>query len=86
MNEQQKKASGGRGTPPAAARAAQAQTGGEFVRGVITELRRVTWPTRKEWVSATVLTLVLVIGLGFLTWALDNAFGWIFTQLHVNNI
>ncbi|HEY8314789.1 MAG TPA: preprotein translocase subunit SecE, partial [Candidatus Baltobacteraceae bacterium] len=31
----------------------------EFVRGVVLELRRVTWPTRDEWVSATVLTVLL---------------------------
>ena len=86
MNEQ-KKAASGRGTPAtAAARAAQAQTGGDFVRGVITELRRVTWPTRNEWISATVLTLGLVIGLGFLTWLLDLGFTQLFNWLHVSNI
>ena len=31
--------------------------GGDFIRGVIMELRRVTWPTRDEWVSATILTV-----------------------------
>jgi preprotein translocase subunit SecE len=82
----QKKAASGRSAQPTATRTAQQQAGGEFVRSVITELRRVTWPTRNEWVSATVLTLALVIGLGFLTWALDWVFTQIFAQLHVNNI
>jgi preprotein translocase subunit SecE len=64
----------------------QQQAGGDFVRGVFTELRRVTWPTRNEWVSATILTLGLVIGVGLLTWALDNGFGWLIDQLHLYNI
>jgi preprotein translocase SecE subunit len=69
-----------------AAATRQQQAGGDFVRGVFTELRRVTWPTRNEWVSATVLTLLLVVGIGFYTFALDQLFGWIFNQLHVFNI
>ena len=64
----------------------QQQAGGDFVRGVFTELRRVTWPTRNEWVSATVLTLLLVIGIGLYTYVLDQGFGWILDQLHVHNI
>ncbi len=69
-----------------AAATRQQQAGGDFVRGVFTELRRVTWPTRNEWVSATVLTLLLVIGIGFYTWVLDQFFGWLFQWLHVLNI
>jgi preprotein translocase SecE subunit len=64
----------------------QQQAGGDFVRGVFTELRRVTWPTRNEWVSATVLTLLLVVGIGFYTYVLDQFFGWLFSLLHVFNI
>jgi preprotein translocase subunit SecE len=64
---------------PAASR--QQQAGGDFVRGVFTELRRVTWPTRNEWVSATILTLALVIGVGVITWGLDSFFSWLFTLL-----
>ncbi len=80
MNEQKK--SIGRGTAPAAGQAA----GGDFVRGVITELRRVTWPTRDEWVSATVLTIGLVVGIGLFTWGLDAFFGWLLQQIHLVNI
>ncbi len=49
----------------------------EFVRSVFLELRRVTWPSREEWVSATILTIVLVIGIGLFTFIVD----WIFTQI-----
>jgi preprotein translocase SecE subunit len=86
VNEQ-KKAASGRGAQPTASRPAQSQAAnGDFVRSVFTELRRVTWPTQNEWVAATVLTLGLVVVLGLLTWGLDLGFGWIFDQLHVNNI
>ena len=71
-------------TTPAASR--QQQAGGDFVRGVFTELRRVTWPTRNEWVSATVLTLGLVIGVGLITWGLDNFFTWLFDLLRLHAV
>ena len=63
-------------------RNAQAIGGGDFVRGVIAELRRVTWPTREEWISATILTIVLVVGIGLFTFLLDQLFGWLFTVIH----
>jgi preprotein translocase subunit SecE len=56
--------------------------GQDFIRGVIAELRRVTWPTRDEWVSATVLTIALVVGIGLFTFVLDQLFGWLFTLIH----
>jgi preprotein translocase SecE subunit len=55
-------------------RAAQRVVGQDFVRGVIAELRRVTWPTREEWISATVLTIALVVGIGLFTFVLDQLF------------
>jgi preprotein translocase subunit SecE len=69
VNEQQKKT-------------AQALGGGDFVRGVIMELRRVTWPTREEWISATILTVALVVGIGFFVFVVDQLFGWLFSLIH----
>jgi preprotein translocase subunit SecE len=71
VNEQQKKAQAAVGS-------------GDFVRGVIAELRRVTWPTREEWVSATILTIVLVVGIGLFTYAADQLFGFLFSLVHPN--
>jgi preprotein translocase SecE subunit len=82
--KEQKKSAVGRGVTTAG-RQAQALGGSDFVRGVITELRRVTWPTRDEWVSATVLTIALVIGIGLFTYALDQLFGWLFTLIRLPN-
>jgi len=53
----------------------------DFFRGVIQEMRRVTWPTRDEWVAATILTVVLVVGVGIFTYVVDVVFGWIFSFL-----
>jgi len=61
---------------------AQAMGGGDFVRGVIAELRRVTWPTREEWVSATIMTIGLVLVIGVFTYVLDQFFGWLLTLIH----
>ena len=57
-----------------AASAAQMQT---FLTGVVTEMKRVTWPTREEWVTATLLTLGLVVVVGLYTAAADHFFGWL---------
>ena len=68
VNEQQKKN-------------AQTASRNDFVAGVVTELRLVTWPTRDEWVTATVLTIGLVVGIGLFTFALDELFGHLFTLI-----
>ena len=57
-----------------AARAAQMQV---FVTGVVSEMKRVTWPSREEWVTATLLTLGLVVIVGLYTAAADHLFGWL---------
>ena len=62
--------------------AVQRIAGQDFVRGVIAELRRVTWPTREEWISATVLTIGLVVGIGLFTFVLDQLFGMLFNLIH----
>jgi preprotein translocase subunit SecE len=62
-------------------RAANAMRTQDFVRGVATEMRRVTWPTREEWVAATLLTIALVVGVGLFTYACDLLFGYLFGWL-----
>jgi len=62
-------------------RAANAMRTQDFVRGVATEMRRVTWPTREEWIAATLLTIALVVGVGVFTYACDLLFGYLFGWL-----
>jgi preprotein translocase subunit SecE len=64
-----------------AARAKNSRATQEFFRGIVSEMRRVTWPTRDEWVAATILTVVLVVGVGIFTYLVDLAFGAIFSFL-----
>src|SRR6202161_524834 len=66
---------------PAAQRAANAQRTQDFVRGVIAEMRRVTWPSREEWIAATLLTIALVVGVGVFTYVCDLLFGLLFGWL-----
>jgi preprotein translocase subunit SecE len=68
------------GSTPAQ-RAANAARTQDFFRGVITEMRRVTWPTREEWIAATILTIVLVVGVGVFTYLCDLLFGFVFGSI-----
>jgi preprotein translocase subunit SecE len=81
MMSEQKKSPMGRNLSTAQRRAA-ALGGADFFRGVIAEMKRVTWPSREEWISATVLTIVLVVGIGLFTWVVDLALGAIFGWIH----
>ncbi len=76
------------GRPPAnrpaastAQRAANAQRTQAFVSGVVTEMKRVTWPSREEWVAATLLTIALVVGVGIFTYLCDLLFGQLFSLI-----
>jgi preprotein translocase subunit SecE len=64
-----------------AARAKNSRATQDFFRGIVSEMRRVTWPSREEWVAATILTVVLVVGVGVFTYVVDLAFGEIFSLL-----
>jgi preprotein translocase SecE subunit len=67
----------GPAAPAPGSRAASAARTQAFVAGVISEMKRVTWPSREEWVTATLLTLGLVIVVGLYTAAADHLFGWL---------
>jgi preprotein translocase subunit SecE len=69
------------GRPASPQRAANALAIEGFFRGVVSEMKRVTWPSREEWIAATILTVALVVGVGVFTYLVDLAFGWIFTLL-----
>ena len=51
----------------------------DFLRSLVSEMRRVTWPSRDEWVAATLLTVGLVVAIAAYTYALDEGFGALFT-------
>ena len=45
-----------------------------FVKGTIEELKKVTWPTRKEALSNTVVVLIAVVFCAALIWVFDTIF------------
>jgi preprotein translocase subunit SecE len=67
--------------PTNAVRAKNSAATQEFFRGIVSEMKRVTWPSRDEWVAATILTVVLVVGVGVFTYLVDLLFGEIFKLL-----
>jgi preprotein translocase SecE subunit len=75
------KASGSsaRGTTDASVRSLRLQA---FLQGLASEMRRVTWPTRREWISATLLTIGLVVCLGLYTYGVDMFFRFVFHSIH----
>ncbi|HEY6553271.1 MAG TPA: preprotein translocase subunit SecE [Vicinamibacteria bacterium] len=50
--------------------------GKEFLSEVRAELKKVTWPSRKEVYSTTIVVLVTTVFFGFYLWALDLGFSW----------
>ena len=69
------------GKPGTAVRAKNAQATQDFFRGIVSEMRRVTWPSREEWIAATLLTIALVVGVGVFTYVCDLLFGLLFGWL-----
>jgi len=52
-----------------------------FYRQVISELRKVIWPTRHELVTYTAVSLVFVIMLIGIVFGLDAGFSWVTLKL-----
>jgi preprotein translocase SecE subunit len=76
---------GGNGStlkPPQAPRAVREARAQNFARGLASEFRRITWPSRQEWVAATVLTIGLVVGIGIYTYGIDQLCTWLFSLVH----
>ena len=47
-------------------------------RAIVSEMKRVTWPSRDEWVSATLITVGLVALVGAWTWAISQLVQFLF--------
>jgi len=47
-----------------------------FLRGSLTEVRKVVWPTRKETTQTTMLVVVVVVLVGLFLWLLDMFLFW----------
>ena len=49
-----------------------------FFSEVRTELKKVTWPSRKEVYATTVVVIVTTLFFGFYLWLLDIGFSWLY--------
>jgi preprotein translocase subunit SecE len=49
-----------------------------FFSEVKSELKKVTWPSRKEVYATTVVVIVTTLFFGFYLWLLDIGFSWLY--------
>jgi preprotein translocase subunit SecE len=49
----------------------------KLYRGVISELKRVHWPNRKEIIAYTSIVLVSVVIVGLVIWLFDSVVGFL---------
>ena len=49
---------------------------GDFITEVRNEMRRVTWPSRKEVYATTVVVILTSAFFGLYLWSLDLALNW----------
>ena len=67
--------------------APRSRTGGggggmmQFPKDVALEMRRVSWPTRSEVASTTVVVLIAVVFFGIYIWGVDSLLAYVFTTL-----
>ena len=52
----------------------------KFVGEVISELKKVTWPTREEATRLTLLVLAVSVSVGTALWIIDSIFTQLFEQ------
>jgi preprotein translocase subunit SecE len=60
----------------------QARRGGSLFKprwamDIISELRKVTWPSRQEVINLTIVVIVVSLAIGFVLGAADLGFGWL---------
>jgi len=48
-----------------------------WVEDIISELRKVTWPTRQDTVNLTIVVVVVSLAVGFALGGIDLLFSWI---------
>jgi preprotein translocase subunit SecE len=56
--------------------------GRNFLTEVRNEMRRVTWPSRREVYATTLVVILTSTFFGLYLWGLDLAFGWAINWLY----
>jgi len=52
-----------------------------FLREVRTEIKKVTWPSRNEVYSTTIVVIVATLFFGFYLFFMDIIFSWVIAQI-----
>jgi preprotein translocase subunit SecE len=52
-----------------------------FLKDAKAELKKVTWPSRKEVTSTTLVVIVATVFFGFFLFFMDVIFSWAFLQI-----
>ncbi len=53
----------------------------QFMKDVRAELKKVTWPSRTEVTSTTIVVIAATLFFGFYLWFMDIIFSWAINQL-----
>ncbi len=74
----------GKAPPPRTRKGWRAVLMPRWVEDIVSELRKVTWPTRHETVNLTIVVLVVAVVIGFILGGIDVFFNWLIshTLLH----
>jgi preprotein translocase subunit SecE len=54
---------------------------GNFLREVRSEVKKVTWPSRQEVYSTTVVVIIAMVFFGFYLFFMDIIFSWAISQI-----
>jgi preprotein translocase subunit SecE len=52
-----------------------------FLKDSKSELKKVTWPSKREVTSTTIVVILATIFFGFFLFFMDIAFGWAITKV-----
>jgi len=52
-----------------------------FLKDVRAELRKVTWPSRNEVTSTTIIVIIAIVFFGFYLFFMDVVFSWLLSQI-----
>ena len=52
-----------------------------FLKDTKAELKKVTWPSRNEVTSTTIVVIVATVFFGFYLFFMDIIFSWVITQI-----
>jgi preprotein translocase subunit SecE len=55
-----------------------------YIKSSLEEMKKVTWPTKKETYNYTLLVIAISLGVAFFLGALDYVFSWIL-QIAINS-